>query len=899
MATFGLRRTADVAEQKYGADVKHLVHRNFYVDDALSSHPSEEEAIDLLRRTRAALQEFGNLRLHKIASNSSEVLSAFESDDLAKELKNLELGIEGLPPQRSLGIHWNLQTDEFTFHVVPEEKPFTRRCVLSCVNSVFDPLGFIAPVTIAGKAILREAMSDGADWDEPLRPDCRHRWEQWKSSLQHLQNVKIQRTYGGMSLCDAVKKELCIFSDASEMAIAAVVYIRLTDSFGSQRLGFMLGKAKLAPKHGHTIPRLELCAAVLATELYETVRDEIDMDFDRVQFYTDSKVVLGYIRNETKRFFIYVEHRVDRIRRCSNPSDWNYVCSKLNPADEGTRSVTADNIQESLWLNGPTHLLCDVSDDRDDVDYPLVGPEKDCEVRTLKTDVAKEPQGQTLHSSRFEYFATWHRLVRAIANAKHLAARWKKTCTSQHLCNTATDPDAFKRSEQFVVKVVQNESFHREIEALASGKHIPRNSSILRLDPYLDDNGVLRVGGRLKNSNLPQTEKNPLILPKKHHISTLIVAHYHQEVQHQGRLFTEGAIRTAGYWIVGCRRLINSHLQKCVRCLKLRGKPQSPKMADLPPERLDLAPPFTYVGIDVFGPWTIVTRRTRGGQAHSKRWAVIFTCLLIRAVHIEVIEEMTSSSFINALRRFTALRGEVKFIRSDCGTNFVGAAKELNSTSINVEDPNFRSFLTRKGITWRFNPPHSSHMGGAWERLIGVSRRILDSLLMDVQHKNLTHEVLITLMAEVCSIINARPIAGVSADPTSTPLTPSTLLCMKTKHTVDSFCVKDFTSKDIYKDQWRCVQHLANCFWKRWKGEYLSSIQERRKWHEDRRNLQEGDVVLLRDKSVYRNEWPIGVVEKAIPSGDDRVRKIEVRVGTDRKVYSRPASEVVLLVPTN
>lgn len=170
VASYGLRRTADVAQEEYGSDVQSFVHHNFYVDDALSSHSSDDEAIDLLHRTQTALQECGNLRLHKISSNSSTVLAAFENHDLAKDLKNIELGKEGLPVQRSLGTCWNLQQDEFIFQVALENKPFTRRGVLSSVNSLFDPLGFVAPVTIAGKAILREAMSDGLDWDEPLPP---------------------------------------------------------------------------------------------------------------------------------------------------------------------------------------------------------------------------------------------------------------------------------------------------------------------------------------------------------------------------------------------------------------------------------------------------------------------------------------------------------------------------------------------------------------------------------------------------------------------------------------------------------------------------------------------------------------------------------------------------------
>ena len=291
-----------------------------------------------------------------------------------------------------------------------------------------------------------------------------------------------------------------------------------------------------------------------------------------------------------------------------------------------------------------------------------------------------------------------------------------------------------------------------------------------------------------------------------------------------------------------------------------------------------------------------MARKTRGGYAEHKRWAVIFTCLVIRAIHIEVIHEMSSSSFINALRRLIALRGDVKLIRSDCGTNFVGAAKELRADVVDIEGSQMKDFLAQKRITWRFNPPHASHMGGVWERMIGVSRRILDSLLRD--HKHLTDEVLITLMAEVCQIVNARPIAGIPSDPyTPVPLSPTMLLTLKDTHTVDAFDMEDFSSKDLYKKQWRCVQELSNRFWKRWRNEYLTQLQHRRKWQEEQRNLREGDVILLRDKTAHRSEWPLGIVVRAYESKDSRVRKVDVRVGQDQKVFSRPTSEVVLLVP--
>ncbi len=218
-------------------------------------------------------------------------------------------------------------------------------------------------------------------------------------------------------------------------------------------------------------------------------------------------------------------------------------------------------------------------------------------------------------------------------------------------------------------------------------------------------------------------------------------------------------------------------------------------MADLPTDRLSAEPPFTNVGLDVFGPWSVSARKTRGGYAESKRWAVLFTCLNIRAIHIEVIESLNNSSFINALRRFLAIRGPVKQIRSDRGTNFVGACKDLQIPS-NVDEKVVKQFLSNHSCIWKFNPPHSSHMGGAWERMIGLARRILDSMLLQMTSSKLTHEV---------------PVSTDPADPFI--LIPATLLTQKTG--ASSVPPGDFVKPDLYKQQWRMVQSLASTFWDR------------------------------------------------------------------------------------
>ncbi|XP_026071297.1 uncharacterized protein LOC113051618 [Carassius auratus] len=316
-------------------------------------------------------------------------------------------------------------------------------------------------------------------------------------------------------------------------------------------------------------------------------------------------------------------------------------------------------------------------------------------------------------------------------------------------------------------------------------------------------------------------------------------------------------------------------------------------MADLPPDRLATDPPFTYVGLDVFGPWMVASRRTRGGLANSKRWVLIFTCLSIRAVHFELIDSLDASTFINALRRFFAIRGPAKQIRSDCGTNFKGACKELGMLA---EELSFRSYLNEEGCRWIFNPPHASHMGGAWERLIGVARRILDSMLLQNSHSHLTHEMLATFLAEVSAIMNSRPLAPISSDPNSPALlTPATLLTQKVG--VLSPPPGDF-EKDFCRQKWKQVQQLASTFWERWRREYLVNLQSRRKWHTNQPNIREGDIVLMKEAQVKRNDWPMALVTKVFPGEDEKVRKIEIKVTKDGKckTYLRPVSQVILLL---
>ena len=275
-------------------------------------------------------------------------------------------------------------------------------------------------------------------------------------------------------------------------------------------------------------------------------------------------------------------------------------------------------------------------------------------------------------------------------------------------------------------------------------------------------------------------------------------------------------------------------------------------MAELPKERLTPnEPPFSHVGTDLFGPFL-----AKANRSSTKRYGVIFNCLAVRAIHIEIAYSLDTSSFIQALRRFIARRGPVVEIKSDNGTNLVGSERELREAIQNWNGKQIHDFLLQKGIDWSFNPPGASHHGGIWERQIRSVRKQLNAIC---QEQLLNDESLITLMCKVEAIINIRPLTAVSNDPDYLePLTPNHLLLMKTNSSLPPG-VLDPT--DVYsRKQWRQVQYLANVFWSRWLKEYLPTLQLRQKWTRTHRNLSINDVVLIVDKGLPRNVWFMGRV---------------------------------------
>ena len=918
-ANFALRHLADEHEPEYGPEVKKFVQRHFYVDDGLKSTKSEDEAISLFKNAQALCSQ-GGLKLHKVVSNSPKVMQAVSPHDLATGVKDIDLSrMESKTThiERALGVVWCIENDTFQFRINLQDKPLTRRGILSTVGSVYDPLGMAAPFVLVGKQILQKLCGEGMSWDEPLPDNIRHQWQSWRTDLMELDSLMMPRCFKPEGFGEPTVTELHHFSDASTGGLGQSSYLRLVNEKGEVHCSFVMGKARVAPSKVTTIPRLELAAAVMSVKASTMISREIDYKIGEEVFWTDSKIVLGYIQNEAKRFSVFVGNRVQVIKDQSTTEQWRHVSSEQNPADEGSRGCSVKKLTSgtSMWLTGPAFLWKSELPTREQP--PSLDPE-DPEIKKT-TVLDTRAKDVTLSSINLEKFSSWTKLKRVIALCLEFIRRLRNKRAERMSFEDCLDVELMDRSEKAIIRMVQGTDFRDEIEVLrqdqtkVNGKkqsvRIKRTSPLYRLDPFVDEDGILRIGGRLKRSALDFDVRHPYVISRNSPIAVLLVRHFHEKVAHMGRGTTINKIRDGGFWIVGMRRVVASLIFRCVPCRHLRQKTLTQKMADLPEDRVLPEGPFQFCGTDLFGPWTI-----REGRKDLKKYGVVFTCLASRAVHIETVNTMNTDSFVNALRRFLAVRGPCRTIRCDQGTNIMGAARELKEAWLSLDHDKIKQFLMTQNVDYKppaFKPnvPGASEMAGVWERQIRTIRSILSQLLAE-HGQQLDDESFRTLMAEVMAIINCRPLAVQDLeDPLSlTPLTPNHILTMKSQVVVPPPGV--FQRPDVYlAKRWRRVQYLTDQFWSRWQREYLNNLQSRAKWNEPQRNLQEGDIVMVKEENLPRNAWRLAKVVETYPSEDHRVRKVKVALGDkelDRQgrravgksltCLDRPVSKLVLIL---
>ncbi|XP_067275485.1 uncharacterized protein [Pseudorasbora parva] len=380
-ASNALRRTAEDAASKSTPEATQTVLKNFYVDDCLKSVATEEKAVALVREVMK-LCSSGGFHLTKWVSNSRALLGSIPDHERAAEVKDLDLEHDELPVERALGMQWCTSSDSFRFKINLPDKPCTRWGILSVVSSVYDPMGFLAPLLLPIKLILRDLCQEKKGWDEEIDEKLCRTWMKWLTDLDKLSELSLDRCFKPSAFGPTNAAQIHNFSDASQDGYGVVSYLLLTNDRGEKHVSFLMGKSRVAPLKQITIPRMELTAAMVAVKIDRMLKEELEVPLMESVFWTDSTTVLKYIENDALRFKTFVANRVSFIREATASFQWKYVNTSQNPADQASRGLKIQSFMESKsWFQGPSFLRKEVEWPEQPEQCPYLA-EDDVEVKT-------------------------------------------------------------------------------------------------------------------------------------------------------------------------------------------------------------------------------------------------------------------------------------------------------------------------------------------------------------------------------------------------------------------------------------------------------------------------------------------------------------------------------------
>lgn len=855
-------------------DLAEKIQTNFYVDDYFDSAETSQEAQIIMHQTTGVLAKYG-FSLKKWKSNESDILS---------KLSDSEKDTSPCNTFKTLGVQWHSESDCFVF--VPfnliSKTEWTKRSVLSEVCKLFDPLGWLSPCIILAKIFIQKLWLIQVGWDEQLPPNITEKWEKIRVQFVDSCPIKIPRWIG---LSSTVKHaSLQGFADASEKAYGCVVYLRLEHEDGTISITQMAAKTRVAPLKKLTIPRLELLAALLLSELTIKIKDTLQITSLSIQVWSDSAITLYWIADHPSRWKTYVANRISEIQAKLPSHHWRHIESALNPADCASRGLEITKLEQfKLWWKGPEFLSSKIDQ------WParvIIHPDKISEERRNETVNMTVCNDVNPIISRFSKF---NQMIRVIA----LCLRWlNKVRSKEHkpkMLSTTFTVNELQTIETKLILATQKDAFAFEIDNLSKKRALPNGNRLLNLDPFVDSEGILRVGGRIQKSSMSENEKHPIILPSKHNFTHMLIEHAHSKNLHGGTGLTLNWIRKR-YWIINGRQRIKSVIFRCVNCFQYRKKLLNQKMGNLPEYRLQSALPFTFTGVDYAGYFEIKTSN-RKNAPFTKAYIALFICLTTRAVHLELVSDLTTTQFLKAFKRFIGRRGIPSKMFSDNGSNFVGAEREIKESfqqAYDQQTSEFNQFMLENQIEWKTIPARAPHFGG-WESAVKLTKHHLKRVLKNVR---LNFEDFNTFIIQVEAVVNSRPLWE---NPTSMDeieaLTPAHFLIFRPVNMLPEPNLNHLPLNRL--NQYQFLQRLLTDFWKTWSTEYLQNLQIRKKWQKTSPNLSIGQIVLVSEDNEPPSRWSLGRVTKIFKGTDDLVRVAEVKCRG--KLLRRPIHKLSLL----
>ncbi|XP_045026266.1 uncharacterized protein LOC123470255 [Daphnia magna] len=841
-------------------EVARRIRSSFYVDNLLSSFDEVDEGVSISQKL-VELLKLGGFDLVQFLSSSRSLLDQLPSS--SRLVPELDLDFDDLPTERTLGI--------------------------------YDPLGLLAPVVLVAKIILQDIWRLKGGWDEILPADILNRWGRFVEHLPMLELLNIPRSFLTSPQSAYRSFQLHAFSDASKDGFGVVIYLRAETS-GEVEVSFVMAKVRVAPIHQLSIPKMELQGALLAVRLANYLLKELTLPISNVFFWVDAMTVVRWIHASHRRYNVFVANRIAEILDSTTPSQWRHVPGALNPADECSRGLCPSELDPNhRWYRGPEFLVLPPEQ------WPAQIPATeliDHEDESIGCFLIANPSGpvddvvaraDNLH--RLIRIAAWiERFVRNIQILVHRRCARERSILDGNHEEAATgqseqlktgrqqSADELKSARRLLIRVSQRDSFPDDLSSLRKAKSVRPESRLLKLSVYLDDAGIIRVGGRLENAPISAEARHPAVLEPKHPLTRLFIRWAHISVA-RGRADRTLAEVRARYWVLKGREATKSVITTCLYCSRMRAKPFQPMMAPLPAERVQpFSPPFTRIGVDYLGPFPIsIGRRT------ENRWIALFTCLSTRAIHLEITPSMDVDSFLMAFTRFVSRRGAPTDVFSDNGTNLTAGERELREAVTRLNDVKIADQLARKEIRWHFSPPAAPHFGGVWERLVRSCKEALRAIL---GQQTVKEETFATVVIEVEGLLNNRPLTDLGADPQEfEPLTPNHFLLGRPNPHLPA----DVIDPEIkcLRRRWFHAQQIVDQVWSRWLREYLPTLTTRNKWTRSQNNLEVNDMVLMVDPKSPRGHWPICRVAKVLPGSDGVVRAAEI-VTKSGKTYTRP-----------
>ncbi|XGW22651.1 hypothetical protein V3C99_005119 [Haemonchus contortus] len=874
---------------------------NLYVDNVLLGASTPSEAISKYKESKALLSEIG-MNLREYSSNRTEVNDAIPLCDRAPS------GISTI-----LGVKYDKNSNEFGICLKFVEKDkLTKRDVVSQLNSIYDPIGIVGPITIRLKQLMREIYESGVGWNEPIPERLAVRWNATCQEYQKV-SVSLPRHIGMPNNSSTNMLSLLVFADASAKALATCAYLRHEETRKVSTL--ISGKTRLTPKKTkQTIPKLEVVAILMATRLAKNIASAIRIKLNEINLLSDSEIALSWIKS-SRKLPLFVENQKQHILKIKDGLEsaginvnFFHVRTADNPADAGTRGADASLIVDLPWVRGPQWLnnekiptrlrkLADIHEQKEvEEDSETLGDY----ATTLQLAGVSTSSNLVLIS--LARFSRLDKALRTVARVGKVLHAWvikvntrkesqSKLCLQKlHLFDAGYEITAedVKLSETLLLHEA-----HASISLNTLKKRFPQKKI------FRDENGIIRNASRIQNAPVPYDVKNPIYLEKDSDITRLVVTDIHIKNGHSGKDHTLCLARQR-FWIPRPCGVFKKYLKNCVVCRKALGLPfGAPEMPPLPKDRTVLTRPFQSVGCDFMGPFH--------SKNNEKYYVSLYTCLTTRAVHLEVVEDMSTGAFLNSFIRFISRRGVPTIIRTDCGTNFkLGQqiTEKMSSPNESTGD-SVMSYSSNHRIQWVFNPPGAPWMGGAWERLVGSVKR---AFTKSVGRKRLSHAQLYTIMTQIEAIINTRPLTTISnANTDDIPLRPIDFLQNSLKYSLaemdkeegtdPTFDPKLIQTATQAKQAIQHAEQVSSRFWDRWYTEYLTALREiqainrKQPRHMKVREPQIDEIVLVEQENLPRGSWCYGKVVDLMRGCDDLVRSVKLLM-PNKHVWLRPVNKL-------